>query len=165
MQIVRQATIIYCRDIIKSRRFYENILGFTVDQDFTDVVFYKEGVAVWEISKTHRLSMMLGEGFYVSDGKPFEIYFEVSDFDDFLMNLEGSNVDYLHVTHLEPWGQRTVRFLDPDLNIVEVAEALELFISRLFENGKSVEEIARMNGLDVSEVKKILDSSKKRKLR
>ncbi len=57
--------------------------------------------------------------------------------------MEKQNVDYLHVVHLEPWGQRTVRFLDPDQNIVEVGEALEVFISRLYERGKSVEDSAR----------------------
>jgi catechol 2,3-dioxygenase-like lactoylglutathione lyase family enzyme len=156
MEIVRHSTIVYCKDIKKSRKFYETILGFKVDQDFIDVVFYEEGVAVWEIKETHSLSKMLGKGFFESGGKPFELYFEINDWDTFTNEMEEQDIEYLQVPHMEPWGQRTVRFLDPDLNIVEVGEPLEVFIRRLYEDGKSKEEIAEMNGLSIEEVERIL---------
>ena len=161
MEIVRNTTIIYCKNIEKSRKFYETILGLSLNQDFTDVVFYEEGVAIWEIKESHSLSKKLGSRFFESEGKPFELYFEINDWENFIDGLKKRDVQYVQVPHTEPWGQRTVRFFDPDLNIVEVGEPLEVFIRRLHENGKSKEEIAEMNGLSINEVDSILRAHKR----
>ena len=40
------------------------------------------------------------------------------------------------------WGQRVVRFYDPDGHIIEVGEKLDAVISRFMEQGLSTEETA-----------------------
>ena len=159
MDIVRKATIIYCKDISKSRAFYETVLGFSVELDLTSVVFLREGLALWEIKESHLLSKMFGKDFYQSKGKPFELYFEIKNWHTFVTNLENHKISYVHDAYVEPWGQRTIRFYDPDQNIVEVGESLEEFIKRLFISGKKKEEIAKLNGLPTEEINRILNIS------
>lgn len=41
-----------------------------------------------------------------------------------------------------PWGQRVVRFYDPDQHIIEVGESMENVARKLFKQDLSIEEVA-----------------------
>ncbi|MCY3410788.1 MAG: hypothetical protein INQ03_04035 [Candidatus Heimdallarchaeota archaeon] len=162
MDIVRYASIIYCSDLEKSRYFYETILQLEVETDFTSVIFFKESIAIWEIKSAHLLSNTFGEAFFKKQKKPsfpFELYFEIRSFDTFIQQLQNYPIDYIHDVYQEPWGQRTVRFYDPDKNIIEIGETLEEFINRMHQEGLSVEEIAEINGLNVKVIEGLLKLS------
>ena len=49
---------------------------------------------------------------------------------------------YVHPLFEHRWGQRVVRFYDPDRHIIEVGEKLDAVIHRFMEQGLSAEETA-----------------------
>ncbi len=159
MNIKRKATIVYCKDITVSKDFYTKILGFAVEMDLTSVIFFKEGIAIWQVKEGHLLKEKLGSNFNSGEGKKFELYFEVHNWQEFVDGLKNYSIEFLHETHQEPWGQRTIRFYDPDKNIVEIAETLEDFISRMHNEGMSAKEIAKKNEISIEEVENILRSN------
>jgi catechol 2,3-dioxygenase-like lactoylglutathione lyase family enzyme len=158
MKIKRKATILYCENIEMSRNFYSNVLGLSIEMDMGSVIFYKEGIAIWELKEGHILNTLINTGGKGSNVNTFELYFEVVDWEDTLQRLNQWDIDYLHRTVEEPWGQRTIRIFDPDTNIIEIGETLEQFIRRLYDKGVSKEEIARLNEISVDEVTRILDN-------
>jgi len=75
--------------------------------------------------------------------KNVEVYFEEDDFDAFLIHLKAcDNVSYVHDVREYPWGQRVVRFYDPDQHIIEVGESMESVARKLYKQGLSLEEVA-----------------------
>ena len=74
----------------------------------------------------------------------FELYFEEEDLDSFLQKLKDIDpVEYVHVLKEQPWGQRVIRFYDPDMHIVEVGEPMGSVAKRLLSKGLSIEETAK----------------------
>jgi len=51
-----------------------------------------------------------------------ELYFEESDIEGFVKKLEESDfeIEYVGKLMTHSWGQRVVRFYDPDGNLIEV---------------------------------------------
>ncbi len=41
-----------------------------------------------------------------------------------------------------PWGQRTVRFLDPDNHVIEVAEPMEEVVLKFLHQGMTEQEVS-----------------------
>lgn len=54
-----------------------------------------------------------------------EMYFEEDDFDDFAERLKDFALQYVHEIKEHRWGQRVVRFYDPDQHIIEVGENMQ----------------------------------------
>lgn len=72
------------------------------------------------------------------------MYFEEEDLDSFLQKLKGmDSIEYVHKLKEQPWGQRVIRFYDPDMHIVEVGEPMESVVKRLLNEGLSVEETSK----------------------
>ena len=109
-------------DIEASRRFYEDVFGLEMIQDndgnmvLTDGVFLQDR-RIWE--------RFLGRG-STPRANSSELYFEEEDVDGFVSRLLSLYPDTEIVcgpmTH--SWGQRVVRFYDPDGNLVEVGSPL-----------------------------------------
>jgi hypothetical protein len=59
----------------------------------------------------------------------------------------------------EPWGQRTIRFYDPDNNLIEVGETLEKFVGRMALSGMKLEEISAKTTIPIPIVKRLLNIS------
>ena len=72
----------------------------------------------------------------------FELYFEEEQFDEFVERLKFFIIIYLHNAVEYPWGQRVIRFYDPDMHIIEVGESMETVVKRFITQGLSVEETA-----------------------
>ena len=64
---------------------------------------------------------------------------------------------FLHDTRLESWGQYTVRFFDPDGNLVEVGESIPCFVKRLYQEGLSIEDVAAKTSVPIETVKNICE--------
>ena len=79
---------------------------------------------------TGGLSLQTEESWKQFTGKPIsycandaEIYFEEDDFDAFSEKLGTiPALEYVHPVMTHAWGQRVVRFYDPDHHIIEVGE-------------------------------------------
>jgi len=75
-------------------------------------------------------------------GNNFEIYFEEDDFDSFIDRLQTIDIDYVHPVKEHPWGQRVVRFYDPDGHIIEVGENIKAVCKRFLDSGMTPEQAA-----------------------
>lgn len=73
-----------------------------------------------------------------------ELYFEEDDLESLLARLKTiDSIEYLHEIKEQPWGQRVIRFYDPDMHIIEVGESLESVARRFLRQGLSIAETAR----------------------
>ncbi len=78
-----------------------------------------------------------------------ELYFEEDDIEAFCNHLNAFQNRYVHKLSEHPWGQRVVRFYDPDKHMIEVGEKIEAVVLRFIEQGLSAEETANRMGQEV----------------
>lgn len=71
----------------------------------------------------------------VLPNKAVELYFEEDDMDAFCNHLKSFTISYVHELFEHRWGQRVVRFYDPDKHMVEVREKLDAVALRFVEQG------------------------------
>ena len=123
------------RDMERTVDFYKKVLGLHVIMDFGANKTLTGGLAL-QTEETYR--EFIGADEIAFGGKDFEIYFEEDDFDRFAKRLETLDVEYVHPVVEHAWGQRVVRFYDPDRHIVEVGENMKAVCRRFLEQGLSL---------------------------
>ena len=129
-------------DMEKSKRYYKDVLGLRVIMDFGANVTLTGGLCL-QTKETWMEFIGAKENEVVFGGNNAEIYFEEDDFDAFAEKLKGlKNIDYVHPVIEHRWGQRVVRFYDPDKHIIEVGENLEFVCRRFLDSGMTEEEVA-----------------------
>lgn len=126
-------------DIDKSVEFYENILGMSVILDFGANKTLTGGLAL-QTAETYK-DFIDGQSIRFF-GNDFELYFEEDDFDNFISRLKSLEIEFVHPIREHSWGQRVVRFYDPDKHIVEVGENLKSVCRRFLESGMTPEQTA-----------------------
>ena len=67
-------------------------------------------------------------------------------------------MEYLGEVIEHSWGQRVIRFYDPDGHIIEVGEDMKMVIKRFFASGMTMEEISVKMDASVEDLMKLLDS-------
>ncbi len=134
--------LLVVRDMETAKEFYRNVLGQSVKFDFGENVVFHGDFSLQ--LKSHYAAMTgIGEEMILSQANNFELYFEEEDFDAFLLTLEfRGDIRYIQRCVEHDWGQRVVRFYDPDLHIIEVGEHMGSVVRRLMEQGLSLEETA-----------------------
>lgn len=143
------------KDIEKSRAFYEKVLGLHVTADFGENITLTGGLS---LQSQQSWSAFIGEEKPVRmQGNDAEIYFETEDIEQFAAGLSG--VEYVHALTEFRWGQRGIRFYDPDGHIIEVAETLKAVCLRFLNNGLTAPEIARHMQIPEHLVKKYTEGS------
>ena len=135
--------LIVVNEMKASRSFYENILNQKVQFDFGENVSFESGFAIH--LKSHFSNLIsISENDILEKSNNFELYFEEEDMDSFLQKLkEISYIEYVHGLKEQPWGQRVIRFYDPDKHIVEVGEPMESVVKRFLSKGLSIEETSK----------------------
>ena len=129
-------------DMEKSKKFYKDVLGLHVILDFGANVTLTGGLCL-QTKETWQEFINAKEEDIIFGGKNAEIYFEEDDFDAFAERLKSlKNIDYVHPVIEHRWGQRVVRFYDPDKHIIEVGENLEFVCRRFLGSGMTEEEVA-----------------------
>ena len=136
-----QCTLLAVRDMERSRRFYETVLGLCVTADFGANVTMSDCVALQSLESWRVLLHKPEEG-TVFGGNDAELYFEEDDFDGFCAGLAGMEIDYVHPPVEHRWGQRAVRFYDPDRHVIEVGENINSVVRRYSAQGLSDREVA-----------------------
>lgn len=117
--------LIVVEDIEKSKAFYHDLFGLQVVRDFGGNVILTEGLVlqerkIWDdFLKTE----------IVYGGCDAELYFEETNMDSFLQKLRNSawEIEYVNQDMKHDWGQRVVRFYDPDKHVIEVGEPEEMW--------------------------------------
>ena len=120
------STVIFVKDIERSKDFYTGFLDFSIDHDFGKNVILSNGLTLWEIQVSHQISKELQTN---NVSNRFELYFESEDLEKVVNLLEKNGTGFLHKIHEEPWGQKTIRFFDPDNHLIEIGEPLEVFVT------------------------------------
>ncbi|KLK87660.1 glyoxalase [Methanoculleus sediminis] len=138
--------LIVVRDVEVSRAFYEEVLDQRVLHDLGENVIFEGGFAIH--LRSHFSDLIGVAESDIVPGKNAELYFEEDDLDAFMERLEGTDsVNYVHGPIEQPWGQRAVRFYDPDTHIIEVGEPMESVVRRFLGRGFSIEETARRTSM------------------
>lgn len=123
--------------------------------DFGKALNYKEGLSLWEIPRDHEIISKYGR--IPAETTPnHELYFETDGISDFEKTIENQNIRKVHPLKEEPWGQRTIRILDPDNHIIEIGESLEVFIKRHYDSGLTIEEVSKKTSVHHKFVRKIV---------
>ena len=141
-------------DMDKAVTFYEEVIGDRIVMDFGANVQFSGGFALQEM-KTWK--EMIHTDQVCTKSNDAELYFEEKDFDQFLEYLkEFPEIEYVHPMEEAPWGQRVVRFYDPDHHIIEVGEPMDAVIKRLFESGMTVEQVSEKSQYPIEYVKRFV---------
>ena len=112
--------LIVVKNIELSKRFYKDLFDLEVMTDFGKNVVLTEGLVlqeqtVWEEFVGQKV---------VPGGNAMELYFEHHDLKEFAKKLETSsyNIQYVNPLTEYEWGQKAIRFYDPDMHLIEVGE-------------------------------------------
>ena len=135
------------QDMDKSKTFYREVLGLRTVTDLGANAVLTGGLSLQtEESWLEFIGCEKGDITY--GGKNSEVYFEEDDFDRFVSKLEKrADVKLVHPVYEQSWGQRVVRFYDPDGHVLEVGESLKLVCRRFLDSGMSVGETAERMGV------------------
>ena len=129
-------------DMEKAKKFYKDVLNLRVIMDFGANVTLTGGLCL-QTKETWMGFIDAKEEDIIFGGNNAEIYFEEDDFDAFAEKLKGiDDIDYVHPVIEHRWGQRVVRFYDPDRHIIEVGENIKMVCRRFLDSGMTEEEVA-----------------------
>lgn len=110
--------LIVVKDIERSRKYYHDLFGLEMVLDNDGNMILTEGLvlqdeAIWKD--------FLGKDI-IPESNSCELYFEERDLEGFVRRLEDLYPDTVYVNRLmtHTWGQKVVRFYDPDGNLIEV---------------------------------------------
>ena len=137
-----QNPLLVVTDMEAYKKFYKEVLGLEVILDFGANVTLTGGVCL-QTKETWMDFINAKEDEIVFGGKNAEIYFEEDDFDTFAEKLKMmDDMVYVHPVLEHRWGQRVVRFYDPDRHIIEVGENIKVVTGRFLDSGMTEEEVA-----------------------
>ena len=110
--------LIVVKDIEKSKQFYHELFGLDTILDNDGNMILTEGLV---LQKEKYWKEFLGKEI-ISENNFCELYFEESDLEGFIERLESycPEVKYVNRLMTHSWGQKVIRFYDPDGHLIEV---------------------------------------------
>ena len=146
--------LIAVTDMERSISFYEEVIGDRVAMNFGENVQFEGGFALQEMKSW---KSMIHTETVRRKNNAVELYFEEADFDGFVEYLkEFPEIQYVHGVEEMSWGQRIVRFYDPDFHIIEVGEAMDAVIKKMLQSGMSVEQVSEKSQFPIEYIKRFV---------
>ena len=110
--------LIVVNDIEKSKAFYKELFGLDVVLDNDGNVILTEGLVLQDASIWNQFI----KKDLIPENNTTELYFEEPDIEAFARKLEEYKEPIQYVNELmeHTWGQKVIRFYDPDGNLIEV---------------------------------------------
>ena len=142
-------------DMERSVAFYQTVLGLRKTMDFGANVTLTGGLSLQTCESWAAFLGKAPEELGWS-GKVSEIYFEEENFDAFAEKLRQLDIHYVHPVKEHAWGQRVVRFYDPDGHIIEVGESLNKVAKRFRDSGLNEEGVARRMDISLEYARELL---------
>jgi catechol 2,3-dioxygenase-like lactoylglutathione lyase family enzyme len=155
MEIKFHSTVIITKEFELMKSFYQNILQQKIEFDFGNCIGFKNGLSLWKLKEEYPIAKKLGRTFDKSGNNNLEICFETHDFELVVENLKKHQLKYLHKVIEELWRQHTIRFYDPENNLVEIGETIPCFVKRFRNQGMSAEEISKKTSVPIEMVSEI----------
>ncbi len=150
------STLIAVTDMERSKQFYYDALGLEVVDDFGANVTLTGDIALQTLDSWQTF-IHKDRNQICLENCAGELYFEEDDIDGFVKKLGSMpEIRYVHPLVEHPWGQRAIRFYDPDGHIIEVGENIAAVAERFMNSGLSVQEIAARMDVPVDYVKSLL---------
>lgn len=159
MKITLSSTVLITADFEKMKSFYQNILQQQIEFDFGNCIGFKNGLTIWKLKEEYPIAQKLGRTFDPSGNKNLEICFETDDFAHVVETLQKHEITYLHDVAEEVWGQQTIRFYDPENNLIEIGETIPCFVKRFYNQGMSIEDVSKRTSVPIEIVSKICEVS------
>lgn len=150
-----KGTMLVVKDIEATKDFYTQVLGVRVISDFGENVTFTGGFSA-QTEKSWIEFTHCAPSFFKYQGNVVELYFEEEYFDDFLEKLDDAGVFIIDGDTAMPWGQKIVRFYDPDKHIVEVGEDLTVMMKRLHDEGFTVEQLVEKTFMKKGMIERML---------
>lgn len=148
-------TVISVTDISTARKFYENLFGLEVYQNYGINIMFTCGLSLQQ--EFDWLINMPKEK--ITDyPNNIELCFEEENFDVFLKKLENYPIQSLSGVVENSWGQRVIRFYDLDGHLIEVGEAIKTVILRFLNNGLTMEEVSIKMDVSIEDLTKLLNT-------
>ena len=148
------AAVLAVQDINRARKFYEDLFGLELYQDYGINISFTCGLSLQQ-----EFDWLVGipKEKMIRQSNNMELAFEAEDFDGFLEKL-GSypQIQYLGEVVEHSWGQRVVRFYDLDGHIIEVGESMKMVIRRFLDAGMTMEEVSVKMDASVEDLTKLL---------
>ncbi len=149
-------TVISVEDIHVARKFYEDLFGLEVFQDYGINIAFTCGLA---LQQDFDWLVHLPKENVLAKSNNMELCFEEQDFDGFLNKLKKyPNVECLGEVIEHSWGQRVIRFYDLDGHIIEVGEDMKMVIKRFLSSGMTLEEASAKMDVSIEDLTKLLSS-------
>ena len=113
-----QNVLIVVKDIERARQFYHDLFGFELLRDHGGNMVLTDGLVLQE---EKYWKAFLGREI-IPESNSCELYFEEADIEGFVERLERyyPEVKYVNRLMTHSWGQKVIRFYDPDGNLIEV---------------------------------------------
>ncbi|MCI9310165.1 MAG: glyoxalase [Lawsonibacter sp.] len=149
------STVISVSDVNVSRKFYQDLFGLELYQDYGINISFTCGLSLqqefdWLVSIPKETVMKRPHN--------MELAFETRDFDGFLEKLEQyPGIERLGEVIEHSWGQRVVRFYDPDGHIIEVGEDMKMVVERFLSAGMTMEEVSARMDVSIKDLTTLLD--------
>ena len=114
--------LIVVKDIERSKRFYHELFGLETVLDNDGNMILTEGLVLQE---EKYWKQFLGREI-VPESNSCELYFEEANVEGFIEKLERyyPEVKYVNRLMTHNWGQKVIRFYDPDGNLIEVGTSM-----------------------------------------
>ena len=149
-------TVISVADISTARKFYEELFGLEVYQDYGRNIAFTCGLA---LQQDFDWLVNIPKEKVLKKSNNAEVVFEEQDFDGFLNKLkEYPEIEYLGEVIEHSWGQRVIRFYDLDEHLIEVGEDMKMVIKRFLDSGMTMEEVSVRMDVSVDDLTKLLNS-------
>ncbi len=115
--------LIVVDDIEASRKFYHDLFGLDMVLDNDGNMILTEGLVLQD----KKIWKKFLDEDIIPENNACELYFEERDIEAFVRKLEKLYPETKYVNRLmtHGWGQKVIRFYDPDGNLIEVGTPME----------------------------------------
>ena len=149
-------TVISVAEIKAARKFYEDLFGLEVFQDYGRNIAFTCGLA---LQQDFDWLVHLPKESILRKSNNVELCFEEQDFDSFLHKLKKyPNIECLGEVIEHSWGQRVIRFYDLDGHIIEVGENMKMVIKRFLASGMTIDEVSVKMDVSFEDLTKLQNS-------
>lgn len=149
------STCISVDDINESRKFYEDLFGLEVYQDYGINITFSCGLA---LQQDFDWLTGLEKDSVLKKSNNMELYFEEDDFDGFIDKLKTYNdIEYVSDVIRHNWGQRVIRFYDPNGHIIEVGESMKMVVKGFLDSGMSMDEVSLKMDVSAGDLYKLIN--------